>query len=69
MELKQRIETKTYRTVIISAHHQSSQHGKGGGKIIPGNGQLGADAGEFQDQYEEGEKEAKAPSEHTPYPK
>lgn len=49
-------------------HHQSSQHGKSGGEVIPGDGQLSVDAGELQDEYKQGDAEAEAPGEHAPRP-
>lgn len=49
-------------------HHKSTQHGKSGSEVIPGNGQLSVETGEFQKDYEEGDAEAEAPCEHAPRP-
>lgn len=49
-------------------YHEGSQHGKSGGEIVPGDGQLCTESGEFQEEDEEGYAEAEAPGEHTPRP-
>lgn len=49
-------------------HHQRGQYGESAGEVFPGDGQLGLDAGEVEQDDEDGDTEAEAPCEHAPGP-
>lgn len=48
--------------------HQGGQHGKRRGEVLPGDGHLGVEVGQLQDDDEEGHETAEAPCEHAPGP-